>query len=171
MLKRDLNKRGISPIIGYILLVSFVVVIGGIVYNWMQSYVPQDLPECPDSVSIIVDASCEGSTLTLKLDNNGLFDISGYYIKGAASAEGVATIDLSDKFVVAGGDSYVSGQSFIRFANLEFGAEDTAKTHTFTLTQSIVAVEIIPLRAELEGSKYRVVSCSGAKVRKAVVCG
>ena len=184
MLKKDklnryncLNKKGISSIIGYILLISFVVVISGIVYTWMQSYVPQDLPACPDSVSMIVDASCTGNTLKVTLDNNGLFDISGYYIKGATSADGVATIDLgaNNGFIDPDGDptkddSYVPEQGFIRFKNLEFGAEDTAKVHTFTLTPGIVAIEVTPMKAELEGSKYRVVSCSKAKVRKAITC-
>jgi len=37
-----MNKKGISVIIGYLLLVSFAIIISGMVYVWMKTYVPTE---------------------------------------------------------------------------------------------------------------------------------
>ena len=46
------NKKGVSEIIGYILLVAIVVTISIFVYQWLKTYVPQDAISCPDGVSL-----------------------------------------------------------------------------------------------------------------------
>jgi len=81
---RKSNKKGISEMIGYVLLISFAVIMSGIVYIWMKSYVPVDAIQCPDSVSVMVDnLDCVGGNLSLTLKNNGLFNIDGLFIKAA----------------------------------------------------------------------------------------
>ena len=60
------DKRGISVMVGYVLLVTFAIIISVIVYNWMQSYVPQEDLECEDGVSLIIQKyNCD-----LEIENN-----------------------------------------------------------------------------------------------------
>ncbi|MDP7520887.1 MAG: hypothetical protein QF567_01490, partial [Candidatus Pacearchaeota archaeon] len=62
MLLQIKNKRGISVMIGYILLISSLVVMGTIVYNWMKTFVPTETISCPDGVSIYIkNIECEST--------------------------------------------------------------------------------------------------------------
>lgn len=77
------NKKAVSIMIGYILLVTAAVVMGVIVYQWLKTYVPKEAIECPDDVSLFIkDYTCNNLTkeLTLALQNNGKFSIAGYFI-------------------------------------------------------------------------------------------
>src|SRR3989339_666862 len=60
------NKRGISIMIGYILLVTGAIVMGSIVYQWMKTYVPADSLTCPDGISIYLsEFECSENTLNI----------------------------------------------------------------------------------------------------------
>ena len=59
MLRQISKKRGITPMIGYVLLVSFAIVISTIVYIWMKTYAPAPSLECADGVSVMIkEISC-----------------------------------------------------------------------------------------------------------------
>jgi hypothetical protein len=69
---KKLNKKGISVMIGYVLLVSAAIIMGAITYNWMKIYVPtnEDL-KCPDGISIAIsEISCAGEFCTGYSENN-----------------------------------------------------------------------------------------------------
>ena len=40
--------------IGYILLISMTIMMSIIVYQWVKTYVPKDLPDCPDGTSVMI---------------------------------------------------------------------------------------------------------------------
>ena len=94
--------------IGYVLLITFAVIMGAIIYQWMKTYVPKDSLDCPDDVSVFIkDIACEGSAgnfqLSLTLKNSGMFNIAGYFIHAAnETGQELATIDLS-QYIVQGG--------------------------------------------------------------------
>ena len=77
------TKRGVSIMIGYILLITFVIAISIFVYQWLKTYVPKEGLECPDGVSIYISKANinpnEGK-LTLTLKNTGRFDINGVFV-------------------------------------------------------------------------------------------
>ena len=97
MLKR--NKRGLSVIVGYVLLIVFAIAIGVASYQWLSSYVPREPLNCPDGVSLFVkEASFDEGTsqLTVVVRNNGKFDVAGYFIHAANSSEQqLPSIDLA----------------------------------------------------------------------------
>jgi len=81
-----INKKGISVIIGYVLLITFAVVMGVIVFAWMSSYILNDEEKCSDDVSLIVSSytyTCETGKLSLEFQNKGLFNISAFKIRGS----------------------------------------------------------------------------------------
>lgn len=89
------NKKGVNAIIGYVLLIAVVISMGAFVYQWMKSYVPKDIAECPEEISITIkDVTCTNN-LKFTLKNTGLFNIDGYYLKGAITEnQELATINL-----------------------------------------------------------------------------
>ncbi len=78
------NKRGISIMIGYVLLISIAIALSVIVFNWMRWYVGggEEQKDCPDGVSLVIwDYSCSGDELNITLKNKGLFNIDGYVLR------------------------------------------------------------------------------------------
>jgi len=75
------NRRGISEIIGYVILISITLAMSLIVYAWLKTYIPSDAPKCSDGVSVFLQNytyDCSVQNLTVNLKNNGRFDLAGY---------------------------------------------------------------------------------------------
>ena len=174
-IKRKLNKKGVSVVIGYILLISFAVVISTIVYQWLKSYVPSESLECPEGVSIFIKEytyDCSGNTLSITLKNNGRFDLTGYYIRATTQQDqAVATLDLSDK-ILSGGSK--SGNAITFGAGNLFPptSPGNEKISTFNLAGlgTIYSLEIIPTRQQEVEGKNRFLSCANAKVKEELSC-
>ncbi len=167
------KKKGVSLMIGYVLLVTLAIVMGIIAYNWMKTYLPRSTLECPDGVSILVkDANFNSSTsrLNLTLKNNGRFDINGYFIYAKnSSTQDLAAIDLSSYLDKSfGGNS--AGNSILFFSQEVSGLKTTLSpgdqtTHIFNIPQGlgqIYSVNIVPTRLENENNKEKFVSCGSS---------
>src|SRR3989344_2264370 len=93
------QRRGVSNIIGYILLVAIVIALSVLVYGWLKTYIPKESIECRDGTSVSINAyvyDCSNKVLNITLKNSGRFDIAGFYIYGKTTTqEGLATTDLS----------------------------------------------------------------------------
>jgi flagellin-like protein len=77
-----LNKKGVSEIIGYVLLIVIALSLGGIVFSFLRSSIPQEKSSCPDGISLIIEkASCKGDRLNLTFVNRGLFSVDGSLVK------------------------------------------------------------------------------------------
>jgi len=80
-----MNKKAISELVSTVLLISITVALGGAVFAWLKFYVQNPLPteSCPDINIIIYNYSCDlnSKTITLTVQNRGLFNISGFYAK------------------------------------------------------------------------------------------
>ncbi|MDO8508333.1 MAG: hypothetical protein Q7S27_01465 [Nanoarchaeota archaeon] len=78
-----MNKRGVSEVVSYVLLIIIAMAIAGIVYGFLMVYVPKEKPECKEGIDIIVnDVECtENGLLKIVLENRGLFEITKAYIR------------------------------------------------------------------------------------------
>lgn len=173
-----MDKKGISIMIGYILLITGAVVMGAIIYNWMQSYVPKDTLDCPDGVSLfITDAKCiqKGSDYQVRVTvkNNGRFDVGGYFIHATDSPEQtLAAIDLS-KNLVSGGEVYNNAILFLPLSQgLQnfFKPTDDDLTSVFNYPEELYKVELIPVRFQIEENRNKLVSCGDAKIVEKLNC-
>ena len=151
---------------------------GIVVYNQLKTYVPEDQLECPGGVAIFIkEKDCNNSVIELKLQNNGLFNVGGYFIHATnGTNQTVATIDLSEK-ITAGG-SPLSPQSGVKILGGEEDNNFKPNNETiqkFNLTDSVFgeinSIEIIPIRWQVEGNKKRIVTCSEAKISEYLTCG
>jgi hypothetical protein len=87
------NKRGLSEIIGYALLIVLVVGMAATVYSFLKVYVPKEKAQCPHDVSLIIDKmTCEDKKLNITLINSGLFSVQGVYVKNGNSSRTFKTI-------------------------------------------------------------------------------
>jgi hypothetical protein len=169
------KKKGVSEMIGYILLISFAVVISAVVYTWLKSYVPQDTLECPEDVSLMLkNYSCNSAenTLTLNIKNNGRFSVGGIFINiRNDSTQKLATKDIS-KYVHNSTGTYL-GLGTLKFKDA-FSNEDNSLDPNeeislkFNLNNTgfgqIYSIDLNPIRWQEEDKKMQSVNCGNAKV-------
>lgn len=88
-----LNKKGVSAMVGYVLLIVIALSISVLVYGWVKYQLPKQQKECPEDVSLIVEKyDCTADKqINLTLSNKGYFTIDGFYIRVRAKEEGLAT--------------------------------------------------------------------------------
>ncbi len=171
---RRSNKKAVSPIIGYVLLVTFVIVLGVIIYNWMRTYVPTDELECPDGTSLFVkDYECNNSVLSLTLKNNGKFNIGGYFIYATTNVtQELATRDLTLYMSDNTSRLNPTGIKFSGEMNSLKPMNEETETYDFSGADfNIYSVEIIPIRWQKERRINRVVSCSESRIKEIISCG
>ena len=164
---RPKNRKGVSIMIGYVLLVAIAITLGAVTYSWLKTYIPKGNIECPDGVSIFIkNYSCEAGMLNITLKNNGRFNITGYLIRAGNSTDQFATKDLSRN--VTSGELNASN-AVIYITGKNSLAPGIEKTSTFSITDptfdSIKIIEIVPARFENDGNRERFVTCANAIVR------
>ena len=167
------NKKGISIMIGYVLLITAAAAMSIVVYQWMKTYLPGEELECPDGVSIFIkdiNLNCANLNLNLTLKNNGKFNIAGYFIHATNdSNQTLATIDLSQYINKS---NEVLLENAILFTSTKENAmkPNEERTESFNLANQIYSIEIIPIRFEEIENKMRLISCGDSKVKEVVTC-
>ena len=180
MLLQTKNKAGISVIITYVLLIGIAVILGGIMYTWMKSFIPADEGlECPDGTNLAIESyeyNCSNlNNISLNLINNGRFDIAGYFIKASnISGYKIATIDFSQHFIKTNNDvSNFSGSIVFSGGNVNTFKPDEETTNSFNLAGlgQIYFIEIVPSRWQSVNSKLRYLSCGdSSKYQELISC-
>ncbi|MEX2017325.1 MAG: DUF4215 domain-containing protein [Candidatus Pacearchaeota archaeon] len=175
------NKKAVSLMIGYVLLVTLAIVMSIVAYSFLKTYVPGGATECPDGVSLFVkEAGFNGtynsthSQLVMILKNNGRFNLLGYYIFATNNSnQPIATIDLSS-YWAEGGYRVGTGQgSYISFGQgigNSFTTNEEA-VHVFYVPLGVgelYSLSVTPTRIEEEDNRERFVSCSGARAEQLV---
>ncbi|MBI2045575.1 hypothetical protein HYT23_05955 [Candidatus Pacearchaeota archaeon] len=174
MLRGIRKKKGVSEIVGYVLLVSLAVVMGGVLYAWLSSWIPKDIPDCPEGTSLMVKEQsydCQTQTLYLTLANNGRFGIGGYFIKATESpSQKVATTDISQLLNDSFGDAFKFPPSSIVMgdANNNTFVPNSEVQNIFNLETigQIYSIEIIPARWQTEDNRLRFVACGEDSILK-----
>ena len=174
MFLQNKSKKAVSIMVGYIILISFAIVIGLIVFQWAKTYVPHDELNCPDGVSIfITDYTCSGDILSLNLKNNGKFSLGGYFIYATDSPEEtLATIDLSknntDKSSILSPTGIKLKSIAPRNAFLT-NDEDTDR-YNITGINGLYSIELLPIRWQKEKNRNVLVSCKDAEITEIIEC-
>ncbi|MDD5699844.1 MAG: hypothetical protein PHH00_01465 [Candidatus Nanoarchaeia archaeon] len=181
MIIRRKNKRGVSEIIGYILLIAIVVVVSIFVFQWLKSYVPQSALTCPDGTAVSVpeyDYDCTNNILNFTLQNQGTFTIDGYFIHASnESEEGIANRDLTP-YYMGDKNNRTFGGILFEIYSIEPGQSESANDNTFNLNLKFPAIkngtlkkmEIIPIKYVEYKGKQRIASCGDAKISIPVEC-
>lgn len=180
LLQMKKNKKGVSIVIGYILLVAISIVISIVVYQSLKTYVPTEAIECPDGTSAFIKDiyyNCVNSRLNVTLKNNGKFSIAGYYIyvSNNSDEEALATTDISQDVIenLEGQNKFGNSVVFVLGENaLTPNEPGNVRMLSFDVSRygTLYKIEIIPTRwQEIEG-KERFVSCTDARIDEILIC-
>lgn len=180
--RKNIFRKGVSEMIGYIILITIALVMGAIVFAWIKSYVPAASISCPEGVSISVrdfQYDCKKS-LNITIKNTGRFSLAGYFIHATnASGQELATIDLSPYLnETFGGFKLNSWVSF-------FGTVDNSLPPDNQISQSfylpnasggkltygnLTSIEIIAARYETQDNKNRFITCTDSRITQDFTC-
>ena len=176
------NKKGLSIIIGYVLLMVISIVMSVIVYQWLKTYIPKDSATCQDGTSMFIKSAnynCTSNILVITVKNTGRFGIDGYFIRASnKSGEKLATIDISSNLITASANDkleQISG-SEVRFTNYvnSLSPEEATSTNSKSFDVSsygiIYKIEIIPVRIQEVDKQKRTVGCGNAKSEETLIC-
>ena len=98
------NKKGLSEVVSYVLLIVVAISISAGVYVWMKNYIPKDTFECPEDLALIIsDYSCYEAVnggvtenkLSVTLENAGLFSVSGFGLRASNDPDSLPIINLN----------------------------------------------------------------------------
>jgi len=182
------NRKGISVIIGYVLLVAVIIAISIIVYQWLKSYVPRNALACPDGVAVsmpdaIYNCSFNSSyeQLNFSLDNSGTFAFAGYLIHATnSSAQQLATIDLSKYYFNGTQKGFYSRNSQTVFFSTAFELNYVNPSESLNINDNsffipkslgtLGTIEITPIRYVNYSGQIRVAVCGNARITQALGC-
>jgi len=142
------NKKGLSEVVGYVLLIGVAVSLSVLVYYFIQSYLPKPISECPEGVSIVIqDYSCstDKNEFNLTVQNKGLFDIDGFILKASDDA-GIPTKTL--KYRDSNGSSQSSGLVLID-NNIDLVLKPSDKFNAnfnYSSQEVITKIQVIPFK-------------------------
>lgn len=167
------GKKGLSVMIGYILLITFGIIMSIIVYSYLKTYVPKDLIKCDEGTSMFIkEINCSGNNFNITLKNNGKFNLAGYFIHATTSADQeVATTDLSRNVTNNTQTGPVLMGNVVMFTSTPNSLlPNQEKKHEYNLNQQIYQIQITPVRYENEGNLQRLASCGNAKILEDIQC-
>ncbi|MCX6750828.1 MAG: hypothetical protein NTZ83_05200 [Candidatus Pacearchaeota archaeon] len=176
-MKTRKSKKGVSVIVGYVLLITFSVFLGAIVYKFLVTLPPREGLNCPDTTSLLIESynyDCDSKILTLNIVNNGKFNVGGYFIYGADSPNlTVGNTELSQLNMADDSKLTPLGVKFGSFTaknSLKPNDEETDYYNLTSINRQIFLVQIVPIRWQTQNRKMNLVSCQDAIVRKGVEC-
>lgn len=172
--EKRMGKKGVSIMIGYVLLITLAVVMGVITYNMLKTYIPRNAVECPDGVSLFIkNYSCQGTEFNLTLKNNGRFDIAGFLIRVGNSTEEFATRDLTQDMTKLDSGEFIANSVVIYKVGsngLTVGGENTSVFNlASTSLTGIKLIEITPTRFQVQDNKQRFVICTNSILKDALI--
>jgi FlaG/FlaF family flagellin (archaellin) len=88
MKRKTKNKKALSEMVSYVLLIVIAIGLAAGVYAWLRGYLPSSNPRetCSEDASLSIEKyTCSEEQITLTIKNNGLFNINGFFIRGTDS--------------------------------------------------------------------------------------
>ncbi len=80
--KKKMNKRAVSLMVSYVLIVVIGIALSIAVYAYLKYYLPSDQEKCSQDISLVVEQiSCSDDKLSIVISNRGLFNVSGAYVR------------------------------------------------------------------------------------------
>jgi len=99
------DKKGVSIMIGYVLLIVIAIGLSVAVFAYLKLYLPKDEPKCRDDVILSIDrVSCIGIgggnfEVSINLTNRGFFSINGAFLR-------IGEVDRIFKTLLGDGEVY-----------------------------------------------------------------
>jgi len=156
------NKKGISEIVGYVLLVLIAISLSSFVFFYLKTYLPKEKPVCPSDITLIIqDHSCLATQLNLTLLNKGLFSVDAAYVRvGPVGSKVKQLVNQNDLFFgvdpVTGAKGLIPGKSFSKIYTSQ------------AITSGTIEIEVQP--AVFTGKGDEVALCDKAVITQTINC-
>ena len=164
-----LHRKGVSEIVGYILLIVITLTLSAFVYAYLKFYVPKEVPECAEDTNIIVqDYICtiNNSKLEIIVANKGLFKVYGMYVRLGDEGKRIRTqiLGSSDNdfyFRESGKLGLLPGTSAVKKFNLaDLGGVSIQPRKTY----------ILEIQPAVFDSSNKLIACNKAVITKPIMC-
>jgi hypothetical protein len=91
MLIKISNKKAISDMVSYVLLIVIAMSISVGVFAVMKSYTPtlDERQKCPENTALAItnyECNKDNDIISLEIENKGMFNVDGFYILGSADS-------------------------------------------------------------------------------------
>jgi len=169
LLRKD--KKGVSIMVGYVMLIVIAVGLSVAVFSFLKLYLPEDRPECSEDISLTLDSvrcaydqESDNYDIEITMTNRGLFDVLRAQIRIGDSDRVLRTIlneglnNPNDDFVL--GDSndptigLVPGESW---------------THNWTFVTEVGGIKELEIEPIMYVDNQRVL-CDNSVVKTLVSC-
>ncbi len=156
-IKYNKNKKGISELLSYVMLVVLAIAMAGGVYAYLRFYAESPLPEQPcDGISVaILNYECYGESLRITLENTGRFETT-------------AQVKLynSDGKLVGEGNVPEAVGGIIKKLGVNENKEGTGE---ISYSEDVVKIEIIPFIFEKDSKgKTYTKFCPESKITQTI---
>ena len=132
------QKKAVSEMIAYVLLIVIVLTMSVLVYTWMRKQVPVVSQECEENIALLIDNyNCFNGMLNITVINNGFFNINGFYVRTSNESEGLAINTLDGVTTPT-----INGQVYFK-EKFKIG-ESFRALFNYTKYGKIVKIEIEP---------------------------
>ncbi|HRZ85612.1 MAG TPA: hypothetical protein P5277_02420 [Candidatus Paceibacterota bacterium] len=163
------NKRGLSEIVSYVLLILIAIIIAGFVWYWVSTLTPKCKLECPDDLGLTVDwygcHQSSGSEVTKYVSMivrlTGFSEVDGLNVKFAKTETGGAVYTLRGRGPT-GQVLPMSQNGSFYFTSPMGQNEELNITFDYTSLGNIKKVQIIPVyyNTKCEDKKLEYALCS-----------
>lgn len=129
------NKKAVSEIVSYVLLIVIAIGISVTAYSFLKLYVPKESPQCPADVSLIINGySCSASPkqLVLNISNRGFWTVQAAQVRFGDQSQTVRDL-ITNKISPSAPDGlYLSGAEGLSPGNM------STKIYTRSLSNIVI---------------------------------
>ena len=80
-----LDKRAVSLMVAYVLLITIAIALSGMVYTWLKWYVgPAKEIGCDEGTTLVIQShnyNCDNNLLEMTIRNKGRFSVDGFVVR------------------------------------------------------------------------------------------
>jgi hypothetical protein len=159
-LLRKSNKRGVSIMIGYVLLIVIAIGLSVAVFAYLKLYLPKDKPKCFEDVVLTVDElECADGVVSVTLTNRGLFSAQGVFLRiGESGRVFKEVLNKEDNYIFIGEEDIELDPGETWSANYECEEIDCSNGAFEFEIEPFIYVENVPAVCE-EAVIDRLIQC------------
>jgi len=170
-----MNKKAVSLMLSYVILIVIAISLAIGVYSWLRLYANvEEIDKCPkDTALIIQDYECSGGyEINITVKNKGLFNVSGFYIRGAKNISELAAFPLKYSEEVYDADGKYEFNNPLQPNEIHNQVFSYIDSHELKIN-GVKKIEIEPFRVQEDKKvqgKTKEVLCDGATINIEVDC-
>src|SRR3989344_4763310 len=149
------DKKGVSEMVSYVLLIVIAMSIAGGVYSWLKFYVNVDKSaiQCNEDVALFIeDYNCQGlgneRYINITVKNQGNFNIEGFFIRATNSSDSKRL--PTDKLDAVGTyDPMINKNGLYFFQETGLGpTESKVLQFNYTKIKTIARIQVQPFKID-----------------------